>query len=424
MRYSWVIFREVVLEWPMPKEKLVALNERTANEYVAAAMKLKAGTIKLGQFISARADIVPKELVTILSQLQDRVEAAPYDYVRQTIEGEFGEPIAKVFKSIEEKPLAAASFGQVHRAVTWQDDAVVVKVLHRNIERSLKVDLFIFRAAVFFFSRLFPRFMLDRVYDEIANVTWHELDYHREAKAAERVRNNLANDTRIRVPKVMWDYCRPRVLCLEDITGLRCDDRKLIEQTGGDPNFVLRAIIGAFCQQIYVDGFFQSDPHPGNLFYYPPDGNGGPVVGLIDFGQSKEMPPQLHHALRRAVTATIQRDPDMFLDAMVEMGVVEEVETDKVRDVVLKLGEQIKGGSAREIMSLDYEALARDVIKALQELDVLTLPNDLVMYGRTLGLLHGLTFTLDRDLPLFEVAAPYLMEFAFGQPRPSSAPKP
>lgn len=416
LRYSWVIFRFRVLERPMSEQRLVALNQRTAREYVQAAMKLKGGMIKVGQFVSARADVVPRELVAILAELQDRVEPAPFEYVRRTVEEQLGKPIAQAFASFDETAVAAASFGQVHKAVTRDGQAVVVKVLHRNIERSLKVDLAIFRVAVFFFSRLFPTFMIDRIYDEIVLVTLAELDYVREAKSAERVRKNLANDKRVRVPKVMWDYCRPRMLCLEDITGLRLDDPAVIKANGRSPRQVLETVIGAFCQQIYVDGFFQSDPHPGNLFFYPPDPNNpdAPIIGIIDFGQSKEMPKEFHQMLRQAVTAVIQKDPDAFLQAMVAMGVVEDAEIHKVRHVVLKLGAQIKDGTLREVMALDYEALAKDVLRALQDLEAFSVPNDLVLYGRTLGILQGLTYRLDKDLPIFEVAAPYLMRFAFG----------
>lgn len=415
-RYSRVIFRELVLEMPLPKAELQALNEKTANEYVKAAMHLKGGTIKIGQFASARADVMPPELVRILGQLQDRVEAAPWDYVEATLREQYGRPPDEVFASIEHTAVAAASFGQVHRAVTKQGEHVVVKVLHRHIERSLAVDLSLFRVAVFFFGRLFPRFSLETIYEETAAVTLLELDYAREAKSAARVREILAGHKRVRVPKVLWDYCGPRVLCLEDISGERIDDRAFIERTGGSPREVLRTIVGAYCEQIYVAGFFQSDPHPGNFFYYPPTESApdGPLVGIIDFGQAKEMPAQSHTGLRRAVLAVLQRDAQGFLDAMVELNVIETAELHKVRHVVDSLASQIKTGSVAEVMQLDYESLARDVARALRDLEALSVPNDLILYGRTLGLLHGLGFKLDPDLPVFEVAAPYLMKFAFG----------
>jgi predicted unusual protein kinase regulating ubiquinone biosynthesis (AarF/ABC1/UbiB family) len=417
LRYAWVIFRERVLERPIAAAKLVALNEKTAREYVRVAMKLKGGMIKMGQFVSARADVVPKELVAILKELQDRVQPAPFHEVQQTIEAQFGKPLHEVFASIEPQALAAASFGQAHRARTKEGKHVVIKVLHREIERSLRVDLAIFRVAVFFFGRLFPKFMVDRIYDEIASVTLAELDYLREADSAERVKEILKNDKRVRVPYVLREYTRPRVLCLEDITGLRIDDPKLIEAHGGSPREVMKAVVGAFCEQIYVHGFFQSDPHAGNLFFYPPDPNNpeAPIIGIIDFGQAKEIPPRFHEALRRAVLSTMQKDADMFLAAIVEMGIVEEVEIEKVRAVVTKLGAQIKDGSVREVMALDYESLARDVMKALQDLEAFSIPNDLVLYGRTLGILHGLNFLLDPELPIFEIAGPYLMKFAFGR---------
>ena len=412
-RYAYIIFRQRVLEAPISDEAFAGYNARTAREYVHAAMKLKGGTIKMGQFLSARADIMPKELVTILGQLQDRVTAAPYAQVAAALRAQYGRDPETVFASIEHEAVAAASFGQVHRAVTPQGDKVVVKVLHRHIERSLKVDLAIYKVAVFFFERLFPRFNLNSIYDEIATATFAELDYAREADSAERVRKNLANDTRVRVPKVMREFCRPKVLCLEDISGHRVDDLDFIRASGSTPREVLTAIVGVYCQQIYVDGFFQSDPHPGNLFFYPP-GNGEALIGLIDFGQSKEMSVKIQQGLRLAVSAVVRKDPQIFLQAMVEMEVIESAELPKVKDVVYKLASQIPSGSVNEVMNIDFESLARDVVHALREIDALTLPGDLILYGRTLSLLHGLAFRLDPSLPIFEVAAPYIMRFAFG----------
>ncbi len=410
-RYAYVIFRARVLELPVPGPALAALNEKTAREYVRAAMVLKGGTIKVGQFLSARADVLPRELIDILSELQDRVTPAPFAEVALVLRAEYGREPDAVFASIEHNALAAASFGQVHRAVTHQGERVVVKVLHRQIKRSLAVDLAIFRVAVFFFSRLFPRFSLDVIYDGIAEATLHELDYAREADSAERVRKGLALDPRVRVPRVIREYCRPRVLCLEDVTGDRLDDPAHLVAIGLSPREVLKAIVGAYCQQIYVEGFFQSDPHPGNLFCYRPGTAGEAIIGIIDFGQAKEMSPAIHTALRKGVLAVIRRDADMFLEAMVEMGVIESADTGVVRVVVERLGAQLHTGAVSEVMNIDFEALSRDVLRALRDLEALTLPADLMLYGRTLSLLNGLAFRLDPDMPVFEIAAPYLLKF-------------
>lgn len=413
LRYAYVIFRERVLEAPLAAEQLRALNVKTAHQYVALAMKLKGGTIKLGQFLSSRADVVPKELVEILRQLQDQVEPAPFYYVQQVIESQFEMPLDALFASFETQALAAASFGQVHRATLQDGQQVVVKVLHRDIERSVAIDLAIFRVAVFFFARFFPKFHIDRIYDEIADTTRDELDYEREADNAERVRRNLIEDKRIRVPQIYRDYCRTKVLTLEDISGLRVDDRALILAHGGNPTDVLRAIIGAYCKQIYVDAFFQSDPHPGNLFFYPQTAGQGPLIGIIDFGQAKEIPEQIHRNLRRAVLAVLQKDAESFMQAFVDLGIIESADIATIRRIVLQLASQVKQGTTAEVMKIDYEKLAAEIMQALRDLDALSIPNDLVLYARTLGLLHGLAFKLDPHLSIFEVAAPYILKFAF-----------
>jgi len=412
VRYGYVIFRDRVLELPISAQKLEAYHKATADEYVRVAMRLKGGTIKLGQYLSARADVVPRPLIESLKKLQDQVEAAPFSYVKKTIEKELGQPVESLFEWINPLAMAAASFGQVHQAKTKNHQSVVIKVLHLNIERTVHIDLFVFRFAVFFFDQLFPKFHVQRIYDEVSKITLAELDYRQEAKNAQRVQLILKDDNRVRIPRVYEDYSSKRVLCLEDIGGLSIQDPKLIERTGGSPRAVLEAVIGAYCQQIYVHGFFQSDPHPGNLFYYPPDPKypQQALIGIIDFGQAKQISMHVHRSLQRAVMAIINKDLDGLMEALLKLEIIESADKDTVAKVLVRLGEHIQEGKVSEFMNIDYDEFAKTIVQALKDLEVVSIPHDLILYGRTMGLLQGLNFQLDKDLPTFKVVAPYLFK--------------
>ena len=208
-----------------------------------------------------------------------------------------------------------------------------------------------------------------------------------------------------------------RVLTLSFVEGYKISDVEKMHALGVSPSEVLELVIGAYCKMIYVDGFFQSDPHPGNLFFMP-----GPRIGIVDFGQSKHIPRRVHDGLRRGAFAAVTHDHEGLVDALIELGLIKTRDRHLFLDVIDKVSIRIPTGSPDEVNKLDFEEVREWVVSLLAKIEGVRVPNDLVLYGRTISLLHGLATRLDPNINVFRVAAPYLMQFLLaGSAEPSGA---
>jgi len=405
--YLWVIFRWKVLELKVNKPKLAKIHRKNARRYREAAIKLKGGMIKVGQFISARVDVMPPEFVEELAKLQDQVEPNPYEVVADTIRRELGAEPDQIFAYFDREALAAASLGQVHRATTKSGEKVAVKIQHPLVEITLKIDLFIFRVMVRLLAKLIgSKLDFGAVYDEVAMTLKNELLYEKEAQYCEMARKNFEGDPRIEIPRVLHELSSKRVLTMSFVEGHKISDSAKMAELGILPSEVLELVIGAYCKQIYVDGFFQSDPHPGNLFFMA-----GPRIGIVDFGQSKLVPRKVHNSLRRGAFAAICHDHGGLVDALIELGLIKRRDRHLFLDVIEKVSGRLPTGSPAEVNKLDFHEVKDWVKELLSKIEGVQIPNDLVLYGRTISLLHGLATRLDPNINVFRVAAPYLMQF-------------
>ena len=416
--YLWVIFRWKVLELPIDMGKLSRIHRKNARLYREAAVRLKGGMIKVGQFISARVDIMPPEFVEELSRLQDQVQPSPYAVIAASIRRELGAAPEELFERFDREALAAASLGQVHRARTKDGREVAVKIQHPLVDLTLRIDLFIFRQMVALLARLIgSKLDLTQIYDEVATALRNELLYKKEAQYCEVVRRNFASEPRVEIPEVLPELSGARVLTLSFVEGYKISDVEKMHALGVSPSEVLELVIGAYCKMIYVDGFFQSDPHPGNLFFMP-----GPRIGIVDFGQSKHIPRRVHDGLRRGAFAAVTHDHEGLVDALIELGLIKTRDRHLFLDVIDKVSIRIPTGSPDEVNKLDFEEVREWVVSLLAKIEGVRVPNDLVLYGRTISLLHGLATRLDPNINVFRVAAPYLMQFLLaGSAEPSGA---
>ncbi|MBE3572342.1 MAG: ABC transporter [Moorella humiferrea] len=358
--------------------------------------------IKLGQILSTRPDLLPPEIIAELARLQDQVPPFPFAEVKQTVEKELGQPLEQLFHEFDPEPLAAASIGQVHRATLPEGDQVIVKVQRPGIAEQVRVDLEI----LFDLARLAQRhtaygqiYDFTRMVEEFARSMEGEVDYTREGRHADRLRENLAGNAQVYIPAVYWDYTTVRVLTQEYVEAVKLNDLKEIDRRGYDRRRIAINLTGAIYQQIFVDGFFHGDPHPGNLAVLP-----GEVIVFMDFGLMGVLSEERQEQFINLMLGIIRRRSQDVLRTLLAMGVVpdgvdraalkHDIETLRDRYYHLPLSQISLGRAVEELLQLAFKYRLR-------------LPPELTLLAKTLITLEGLARKLDPTLELAELAEPY-----------------
>ncbi|OJV82178.1 MAG: hypothetical protein BGO37_04075 [Cellulomonas sp. 73-92] len=398
-----------------------ARNRRTAVRFRALALSMGGLMIKVGQFLSARLDVLPAEITDELAGLQDEVPPAAFADIRRRAEEELGRTLAEAFQSFDETPMAAASLGQAHRAVLWDADAaetgfaqVVVKVQRPEIEQIVAVDLAALRRVGGWLTRYRPvssRADVPALVEEFAATTLEEIDYTAEARNAEHFRWVFENDDQVVVPRVAWEHSRLRVLTLEDVSAIRLGDYEAITAAGIDRVRVAEKLVETYLQQIFEDGVFHADPHPGNLFVAPVEGRAGEFrLTFIDFGMVGRVPDTLRSSLREALIAVGTQDSARLVSAFASMGVLLPTADTKLLDLaVAQVFDRFGGMAMSDLRTISHKEM-RDIGLQFRELLVsmpFQLPENLLLLGRTLAVLSGMCTGLNPEFNLWTSITPY-----------------
>ena len=357
--------------------------------------------VKFGQLLSTRPDVVPPDIIAELRGLQDDVRPVPFAAVRQVVESELGLELEKLFVEFEERPIAAASIGQVHRAVLPNGDRVAVKVQRPDAPRQIDADLaLLYQAARVIKERVRALDFIDahELVDEFAQQIRGELDYAREGRNAETFRRNFRNDERVHVPKVYWTYSRSRVLTLEFIDGVQLVDLP-IETPLERRRQVAHTMSDAWMAMIFRDGFFHGDPHPANVLVLD-DG----TIGLVDFGAIGRLTDEDMTKLTRMFIDAAQERVDMLPKRLSDLGV--RYPPDREDDYRARINElyyRYYGASLAEIDPLEVIKDTFDLIYSMN----LRLPTRYLLLDRSIATLASVGVELYPDFNVFEVAKPY-----------------
>lgn len=385
---------------------------RLARQFRALAVELGGVLIKLGQFASSRADILPKEILDELASLQDEVPPEPFDRIQIVIERELNRPLTAVFQSIEAQPVAAASLGQAHRVILNNGERAVVKVQRPGIEGLVAVDLEALRIAVSWLKRYGPirrRMDLDALYDEFGRTLYEELDYLAEGRNAEKFAADFADWRDIRIPKIHWDLTTRRVLTMEDIGAIKISDVAAFTARGVSAHDVAHSLFKFYLQQVFVNGFFHADPHSGNLFVEP-RADGQFTLNVVDFGMTGALSPELKQSLREAFIGLATRDVHRVVAAMDAAGwLLPTADRRAIERAAQKVFGRFWGISMGDLQNLDLNEVRaftsefRSLIYALP----FQIPSNVLFLGRALGILSGLATQIDPQFNVFEAAAPF-----------------
>lgn len=368
-------------------------HEVSAEALYRLAIDLKGLYVKTGQFVGSRSDIVPAAYVRSLSRLQDRVPPRPVRLIRAIIQRELGRPVEQLFARFDDEPLAAASLAQAHRARLHDGREVVVKVQYPEVAGLVRLDVANLRTILRLVARREPNFDYSAVAHEIASQVPLELDFEREAAMTRRVAANLAAVPGVLVPEVIDGFTTGKVLVTGYIEGMRLLGPAHLE-SGLDGAAVARTVAAAYGHQILLDGLFQADPHPGNILVLP-----GGKVALLDFGLTKELPDHLRLGFARLVMAAAAGDALAIVAAFGNLGV------------------RTRSDGAGEVLALarlffDQHDVERAVnnqrrASALAKNPVEAIPGDLVLLGRVVGLLRGVTSSLGAPVTPMQMLRPY-----------------
>ena len=403
---------------------------RIAAQYRVLAIQLGGVLIKVGQFLSSRVDVFPREITNELSGLQDEVPAEKFEDIRQVAEAEFGMSLDERYSTFDESPVAAASLGQVHRArlrIDGQigveqasDFDVVVKIQRPEIERIIATDLAALRTVGRWLQRYRPvskRINVPALIDEFTRTLYEEIDYLAEGRNAETFAANFRDAPHVRVPRVVWTHTTKRVLTLEDVGAIKITDYEAITAAGIDRSEVASRLLDTYLKQIFEDGFFHADPHPGNLFVTPlatssDNQRNAPAWTLtfVDFGMVGRVPPRLRTSLRELLMAVGTRDVERMVKAYKMMGILlPGADVNLIARAGAHMFDQFWGKSMTELQKLDMDEMMdfasefRDLLYNMP----FQVPQDIIFLGRCVGILSGMCTGLDPDFNVFAQVAPY-----------------
>ena len=359
--------------------------------------------IKLGQILSTRPDILPQSYISELEKLQDTAPTLPIEKVYAVIEAEFGAPAYKVFPEFGPTPLAAASLAQVHRAKLSDGTSVIVKVQRPGIEEQIETDIEIIYKRVQFVEHHWERartYGLTELVDEFAAILREELDYTREARNTDRLREVLSRHKRVKVPLVYWQYTTKRVLTLEMLEGTKITEVGNKQGPGPDPTDLAKRLASLFVEQILVDGFFHADPHPGNILVTS-DG----TIQLVDCGQVGRMDPETKAGIVRMLIAFEQQDVRALADEILFLGIADE-EVD-VRRLTSDLDRVLRAYYGMPARAINIGQLLKLVLGVSAKHRV-RLPANFAVLGKVLASIDGICRRLDPNVNFTEIARGYV----------------
>jgi len=373
------------------------------------AVDLRGLILKGCQFLGSRADVLPREYVTVLSRLQDRVPPHPFRVVRETVERELGGPLEDIFVRFGRRPIASASLAQVHEAELLDGRRVAVKVQYPEIEALVRSDLANLRTLFRAVGVVERDFDLMPLVEELARYVPLELDFVNEGRNAEAMAERLAGRKDIAIPKIHWEMATRRVLVMDFVEGIKISDARGLAAAGIDPAAVARLLVECFCEQILVHGFFHADPHPGNLRVQATPS--GPRLVLLDFGLTKNLPPRFREGVLAFVGALFREDPGAAAQSLLDLG----FETRDGSAGSLEALARIlldEGKELRRRAFLDKRRVAAagsEIQEIVRRNPIIRIPSHLVLVGRVLGLLSGVSRSLGAELNLLEIVLPYAL---------------
>jgi predicted unusual protein kinase regulating ubiquinone biosynthesis (AarF/ABC1/UbiB family) len=445
----WFFFRMIVsfIFWDIliPHIGLgrVARNNRSkrlrniSHAFRIEAIKMGGVMIKVGQFLSARLDVLPQEITDELSGLQDEVLPEDFEDIRKEIETEFSTSLAGLFVDFDPQAVASASIGQVHRAHIYsrlpgqpegekQITPVVVKVQRPHIEEIVNIDLAALRVVsgwIYRYPPIHKRANVPGLLEEFSNSLYEEIDYIHEGKNAEKFAENFKDQPEVHVPFVYWSHTARHTLTLEDVHSIKITDYEAIEAAGINRAEVANRLVNTYLKQIFEDHFFHADPHPGNLFVHPTegeneDGNRNWNLVFVDFGMTGTLSSSIQVGLKEMLIGIGTQDPSRVVKSFQELGIL--IPGADLRLIEKATGRMFKtfwGKTTPEMMEIHQEEAEKFVNEfrdLLYEMPF-QFPENMILLGRCVSILSGMCSGLNPEFNFWTNLVPYTQKLVQGE---------
>ena len=412
---AWLVTRATIAAcaaWT--KARLAGRERPDVSAAIARTLaELKGPYAKVGQFAALRPDWFSAAAIGELRRLRDDVPPIPFEAIRRVVEAEWSEPLEARFACFEKDPIGAASIAQAHRARLHDGRDVVVKVQYPWLADSLETDLRWLGRAFRLSNRKAKSPRAKPLFDDFCDGLRLELDFRNEAAVAEEIARNLAKDPGVVVPEVVASHSGRRVLTVRSVRAVGLSDEAGLARLGVAPEALVAILTRAYAKQVFVDGLFHADPHPGNLLVVDePGAREHPRLLFVDFGLSRRLDPELRRELRRGMLALLGRDLEAFLDGMERIDAIEVDARREVEQAVRTMFERIAAaGSALGMGGSAVLALKDEAVALLRETPGVRLPTDLLLYARTLSMVFGVARELAPKIDPLPLCLPALLGF-------------
>ena len=369
--------------------------------------------VKLGQLMSTRVDLFDPEWISAFENLQAKVSPLPFSILESTLNEAFILPVAQIFDSIETKALASGSIAQVHRAVL-NGENVILKIqrpgIRGNIEADLRIMAFLAELAESNIPAI-ERYTPGQIVRHFSTSMRRELDFSREARASERIRESFKDTDYVTIPKIYWEQTSPLVSTQEYIKGIPANDLNGIDAAGLDRHLLATRGVDAFLKMALEDGFFHADPHPGNFFYQENN-----KLALIDFGLVGSLSDQRRRQLAQLLSGAVESNSQPVVDVLVDWAGDVDMDVDALTSDIDALLEEYNGANLAQInigiVFNQLTSLARD--------HMLTMPSELTTLIKAVMILEGLGKRLSPDFDLVKEAGPFVRRAILQRYSPSS----
>jgi predicted unusual protein kinase regulating ubiquinone biosynthesis (AarF/ABC1/UbiB family) len=359
--------------------------------------------IKVGQALSTRPDLIRKDFLEELIKLQDQLPPFNNEIAFSIIEEELEISVDEAYREISPHPVAAASLGQVYRAVLHTGEEVAVKVQRPNLLPTITLDLYLMHLAAKWIASCFPLNLghdLTLIVDEFGSKLFEEIDYLNEGKNAEKFAANFWEDPEVKVPGIYWQYSTHRVLTLEWIDGFKLTDIEKIEAAGLDPNAIIRIGVKSGLRQLLEHGFFHADPHPGNLFAMT-DGR----MAYIDFGMMDQLTEETKETIASSIVQLINRDYKALAKDFVSLGFLTP-DTD-IQPIIPALEKLLGHAMEQSVGNFNFKTITDDFSELMYEYPF-RVPAKFALIIRSLVTQEGLALSLNPNFKIVEVSYPYV----------------